>query len=128
MFTWTRTDFTQELIAAAKRGVKVEAVIDHKTSKGASAKIVQMLEKGGIPVTVSTGQGLLHHKFAYIDEAILVNGSANWTLDAFKKNDDYFVIVYPLTTDQQLKMNKLWQAIKNQSKKPERPSRTKINS
>lgn len=118
MFTWTRTDFTQELINAAKRGVQVEAVLDRYAGKGASAKIVRMLEQAKIPVRLSTGQGLLHHKFAYIDDRILVNGSANWTNSAFKVNDDYFVVVYPLTEEQRVKMNQLWQVIVRNSAKP----------
>ncbi len=118
MFTWTRVDFTQELIAAAKRGVKVEAVLDRYSGKGASAKVVNLLEKAKIPVFLSTGQGLLHHKFAYIDESILINGSANWTNAAFKSNDDYFIVVYPLTPEQQTKMNQLWSVVLKQSAKP----------
>lgn len=121
MFTWTRADFTQELIAAAKRGVQVYAVLDRYAGKGASAKVVQSLEQAGIPVRLSTSQGLLHHKFAYIDDSILVNGSANWTNAAFKSNDDYFIVVYPLTPDQQIKMNQLWSAIYRQSAKPNDP-------
>ena len=46
MFTWTRRDFTQELIEAKKRGVKVEAVIDRCSGKGASAKIVKNAGRG----------------------------------------------------------------------------------
>lgn len=118
MFTWTRTDFTEELIAAAKRGVKVETVLDRYSGKGASAKIVQMLQSKKIPVFLSTGKGLLHHKFVYIDDSILVNGSANWTSAAFKSNDDCFVVISPLNTEQQQKMNALWSVIKQQSSKP----------
>lgn len=117
MFTWTRADFTQELIAASKRGVKVEAVIDRYSGKGASAKVVRMLSEAGIPVRLSTGQGLLHHKFAYIDDAILINGSANWTQSAFKSNDDCFIVLNSLLPEQKSKMNKLWQAIQSQSEK-----------
>ncbi len=118
MFTWTRFDFTQELIDAAKRGVQVQAVLDRYAGKGASAKVVSLFEKAGIPVRFSTSQGLLHHKFAYIDDSILINGSANWTSAAFKSNDDYFIVVYPLTPDQQIKMNQLWSAIYRQSAPP----------
>ena len=118
MFTWTRKDFTHELIEAANRGVKVEAVVDKNQGKGKGAKVVEMLEEAGIPVTLSTGQGLLHHKFAYIDETILVNGSANWTLRGFAENDDFFLIISPLTPEHQLKMNQLWLVVKKQSEKP----------
>ncbi len=117
MFTWTRSDFTQELIAASRRGVKVEAVIDRYSGKGTSAKVVRMLSEAGIPVSLSTGQGLLHHKFAYIDDAILVNGSANWTQSAFKSNDDCFIVLDTLLPEQKTKMNQLWQTIQKQSQK-----------
>lgn len=115
MFTWTRYDFTKELINASLRGVKVETVIDRYSGKGASAKIVEMLKKAKIPVHFNTTQGLLHHKFAYIDEEILINGSANWTNAAFKTNDDVFLIVYPLTSEQKAKMNQLWKVIWKES-------------
>lgn len=118
MFTWTRQDFTQELIEASKRGVKVEAVLDRYSGKGASAKVVKMLQNNGIPVHLSTGQGLLHYKMAYIDEEVLINGSANWTTAAFKNNDDGFLVIYPLTTGQQTKMNQLWKAIWQKSAAP----------
>lgn len=115
MFTWTRTDLTQELIDANKRGVHVEAVIDRYSGKGASAKVVKMLGNAGIPVRLSTGQGLLHHKFAYIDDSLLVNGSANWTVSAFKYNDDCFIVTYPLTDRQKSKMDRLWAKIQKES-------------
>lgn len=108
MFTWTRNDFTQELIEAAKRGVNVEVILDRYSGKGASAKTARLLEEHGIPVRLSTGNKLMHHKFAYIDDSILVNGSANWTHAAFKENDDLFIIIFPLTLSQQAKMNKVW--------------------
>jgi phosphatidylserine/phosphatidylglycerophosphate/cardiolipin synthase-like enzyme len=122
---FTRDDFTHELSAAAKRGVKVEAVIDRYQGRGASSKIVTLLEREGIPVSLSSGQGLLHHKFVYIDETILVNGSANWTKAAFQDNDDYFAVIYPLNPAQQQKMDRLWQVIKQRS---EKPALTKMNS
>lgn len=115
MFTWTRKDFAQELINAAKRGVNVEIVIDRYSGKGASSKIVRMLESGGIPVRLSTENKLLHHKFAFIDDSILVNGSANWTNAAFNDNDDYFIVLYPLLPEQVNKMNKLWNIILKES-------------
>ena len=123
MFTFTHNALTQELIAASKRGIKVEAVVDRNSGTGKGAKVVRMLEKEGIPITLNTSKGLLHHKFACIDETVLVHGSANWTLRAFSENDDYFVILHPLTSEQQQKMNDLWRTIQKQSQKPITTSR-----
>lgn len=118
MFTWTRTDFAKEMIAASKRGVDVEVILDRNSGNGASSNIVQMLMEKNISVRLSTTKGLLHHKFVYIDETTLVNGSANWTNAAFKYNDDFFIVVDPLLPDQQNKMNLLWSIIKKDSDKP----------
>lgn len=111
MFTWTRTDFAEELIAAAKRGVQVEVVIDRYSGKGASSKIVRLLEQNNVTIRLSSANKLMHHKFAYIDDIILVNGSTNWTYSAFDENDDYFIVMYPLTNEQQMKMNRIWSLI-----------------
>lgn len=115
MFTFTRYDFTKALIEAQKRGVDTAVVIDNSSGKGASAKVVKMLQEGGVPTSLSQGQGLLHHKFMYIDGKTLVNGSANWTLAAFTKNDDCFMILRNLTDVQEKHMDKLWEAISEES-------------
>lgn len=117
MFTWTRQDLAEEAIKAHKRGIHVEAIIDRYSGNGASAKVVKALSGAGIPVRLSTSKGLMHHKFAIIDDEILVNGSANWTLNAFKSNDDCFLILHDLTTDQQKKLNEVWSVLSAQSEK-----------
>ena len=111
MFTWTRQDLANEVIAASKRGVQAQVVIDHYSGKGASAKIVNLLKKNGVPVFLSRGGPLLHHKFLYIDGKTLVNGSANWTKKAFTQNDDCFIVVHDLTNNQRKCMEALWDKI-----------------
>lgn len=111
MFTWTRHDIANAIIEADKRGVKVEMALDYQTSKGASEKIVKLFRRKGIPVRLSQGSALLHHKFLYIDDSILVNGSANWTKAAFTQNDDCFIILHNLTKHQRETMQNLWNVI-----------------
>jgi len=115
MFTWTRQDLAQEIIAASKRGIQTEVVIDHYAGKGASAKIVKLLKKNNIAVNLSRGGPLLHHKFLYIDGKTLVNGSANWTKAAFTQNDDCFMVLHDLTTPQKESMEMLWHTIRAES-------------
>lgn len=111
MFTFTRTDLAEEVVEAHKRGVKTEVVVDYHSGKGASAKIVEMLQQKGISIFLSQGNGLLHHKFMCIDEKTLVNGSANWTKAAFTKNDDCFIILHNLTDGQKQSLDKLWSVL-----------------
>lgn len=111
MFTWTRRDFAQAVVDAYKRGVKVEVVIDYNQSQGASSKIMKFLIQRGIGVRIGKGEGLFHHKFLWIDGTTLVNGSANWTSNGFKKNDDCFIVLHDLTEEQRKGMEELWKSI-----------------
>jgi len=115
MFTWTRQDLAQAVVAAAQRGVKTEVVIDHYSGKGVSAKIAKYLKDNNIDVSLSRGGPLLHHKFMHIDNKILVNGSANWTKAAFSQNDDCFMVIHNLTKEQNKKMKNLWKVIKTEA-------------
>lgn len=111
MFTWTRYDLADAVIAAKKRGVHVEVVLDRNASSGVSKRIAEKLLKGGIPVKVNQGPELLHHKFLLIDHQTLLNGSANWTKAAFTINDDFFMIITPLKPSQQKVLEEMWDEI-----------------
>lgn len=115
MFTWTRHDLAQAIIAAHNRGVDTQVVIDHYSGHGASAKVVKLLKQGGVPISLSQGNALLHHKFLYIDGETLVNGSANWTKAAFTKNDDCFIVLHKLTDPQKQRMEHLWEVISSEA-------------
>lgn len=118
MFTWTRFDLAQEVIDAKQRGVDVQVIIDQHSGCGVSAKVVEYLRKGGIPVRLSTGGKLLHHKFMIIDDKVLVNGSANWTKAAFIQNDDCFMVIHNLNEKQQCHLHRLWNVMITESKPP----------
>lgn len=124
MYTFSRYDFAKELIDAKKRGVNVEVFLDHQSSKGASSQIVAMLKKHGISIFTNPGQSLLHYKFLYVDDATLVNGSANWTKAAFQQNDDVFMIFHRVTNEQKDKMSELVTHLKG-SMKPVKIALTK---
>lgn len=126
MFTFTRFDFAEELIRASKRGVKVNVVIDRTSGSGVSYKVASLLDSKKLGVSLSTGNKLLHHKLALIDDEILINGSANWTKAAFQENDDYFIVLYPLTPSQQSKMTRLFNVINTESKTLEKTKKEKI--
>ncbi len=88
MFSWTHKDLCQHVIAAHERGVRVRVVLDPSTVEGVGKKTASSLKKAGIPIHIRQGDPLMHHKFALIDEKLLVTGSANWSFSAFKKNEE----------------------------------------
>ncbi len=116
LFTFTHPQLLEEVIQAHKRGVSVSVVVDMHSSFGASAKTVDALKRSGIQILVSKGVQLLHHKFIYIDERILITGSANWTKSAFYKNSDCIVALSSLNTEQKKFMSQLWTQIETNAK------------
>lgn len=116
LFTFTHKGLLEELIAAHKRGAEVTVVIDMHSGLGASREVVERLRIAGIRLLFSQGIQLFHHKFAYIDEQMLVAGSANWTKAAFQKNCDSLVILHSLNEEQKRFMNRLWKRIETEAK------------
>ena len=108
MFTWTHPVLAEAVIAAKDRGVDVEIIVDYSSSRGAGKKIVATLRDADLDVLTNQGPSLLHHKFLLVDNTTLVNGSLNWTKAAFKDNDECFLVINNLSTQQQLFMQKLW--------------------
>lgn len=117
LFTFTHPGLVDEVIDAYRRGVRVSIVVDMHSGLGASAKAVEKLKKAGVPIFLSQGVQLLHHKFIYIDEETLVTGSANWTKAAFYKNSDCILALHHLNADQRHFMSRLWRRIETATRR-----------
>ncbi len=117
LFTFTHPSLIDEVIDAHKRGVEVSIVVDMHSGLGASAKAIEKLKRADIPVFLSQGLQLLHHKFIYLDKQTLITGSANWTKAAFYKNSDCIIALHNLTKEQRRFMNQLWRQIENSTKR-----------
>lgn len=111
MFTFTHMSLAHKLVCAKERGVDVQVALDHYTRQGSSKKVADFLEENHIPVYVSQGIQLLHHKWALIDGNTLLAGSANWTQRAFKKNKDLLFVLSPLNEEVKTKIHALWNAV-----------------
>ncbi len=116
LFTLTHPTLLDEIIAAHKRHLDVTVIIDMHSSMGASKKAIDTLQAAHVPIRFTQGPQLMHHKFAYIDDEILITGSANWTKAAFSKNNDCLFTLYHLTSEQKRLMNGLWKSLKTTSK------------
>ena len=111
MFTFTREDLADALVHAKNRGVKVEVVLEMSATKKTNSKIALLLRKNGISVFEKNTGGLMHNKFMLVDDDVLEHGSANWTQAAFRKNDDYIMIISGLSPEQRTILNKVWKAL-----------------
>jgi len=92
MYVFTDKEIAASLINAQKRGVKVRVYLDRsqiESSYSASRLLVQK----GIKTRISTNNYIMHHKFAIIDNRILLTGSYNWTFFANKRNDENLMVI-----------------------------------
>jgi phosphatidylserine/phosphatidylglycerophosphate/cardiolipin synthase-like enzyme len=107
IYSFTDKIIADELIAAHKRRVKVQLIVDRaSTSDYGKAKL---LHDHGIPISVFHVEekkyekkddqkffnhaALMHNKFMIIDHRLVWTGSFNWSISANKKNQENIVIL-----------------------------------
>lgn len=75
---------------AFKRGISVRVITDNdkQFDKGSDVEKIRSI---GIPVKVDCSKGHMHHKFAIVDDQVLINGSYNWTRSAATRNQENVV-------------------------------------
>jgi hypothetical protein len=91
IFSFTVDRIAAVLDSAAERGVEVRVVAD-KQQAGSSYSVVDALAKG-IRVRIGAGSGLMHNKFAVIDDSICMTGSYNWSDGAEIRNDENLLVL-----------------------------------
>jgi len=95
MYEFTLGDIADALVAAKKRGVDVEGLVDAGESADSyDAPIIAKLTAAGIPVETEKhpdGSGIMHIKAIVIDSSYAI-GSYNWTESATKENDELLEI------------------------------------
>ena len=87
IYIFTNPDIAEALVAAKVRGVKVRVLLDGDNVDMNYSKAESLVDNG-IPVRHETGTGLMHNKFAVVDDSITLTGSFNWTRAAESANDE----------------------------------------
>ena len=91
VFTITDDRIARAILDAHSRGVEVRIITDNdKQYDGGSD--VGRLRGAGIALKVDETEHHMHHKFAVLDGATLLNGSYNWTRSAGAFNDENLVV------------------------------------
>lgn len=91
MYCFTSLELIDVLIEAHQRGVVVRVITDCE-QESANGKLVSRLRRAGIQVRMDESSYFMHHKFAVLDEKVLVNGSLNWTLQGLRGNQENVII------------------------------------
>ena len=89
IYTFTRDDIADALVAAKERGLEVKGLTDKKqvAEIGAQKNIVKKLNAAGIPVATQDHSAIMHVKTVVTDNGY-VSGSYNWTAAATDSNDE----------------------------------------
>lgn len=89
IYTFTREDIRDALLAAKYRGLDVRGIIDKKQSFGLDDQkaIVKELQDAGIHVVFNDHSYIMHLKTVVTDKRY-VSGSYNWTASGTNLNDE----------------------------------------
>ena len=90
MYVFTDKEIAASLKNAQNKGVKVRVYLD-KSQIDSKYSQSRFLVQKGIKVRISTNNYIMHHKFAIIDNYLLLTGSYNWTFSANKRNDENLI-------------------------------------
>jgi phosphatidylserine/phosphatidylglycerophosphate/cardiolipin synthase-like enzyme len=92
MYSFTSREIAQALVKAKKRQVKIRITFDTAQIKDHFSKSRYLIGKG-LNIKFHIGPGLMHNKFAVIDDKEVLTGSFNWTVSAEKKNAENLLVI-----------------------------------
>ncbi len=94
MYSFTDDQLADAVIRAHDRGVTtVRILLDDGQDSDEGNRQFPKLIHAGIEVRVEHVTGLLHHKFAVIDERLVITGSYNWSDNADDNNFENVVFI-----------------------------------
>jgi phosphatidylserine/phosphatidylglycerophosphate/cardiolipin synthase-like enzyme len=91
IYSFTANRVALVLDSAVERGVKVRVVMDRQQVASNNSVAALLAEK--LPLRIGAGGGLMHDKFAIVDDSVCVTGSYNWSDAAELKNDENLLVL-----------------------------------
>jgi phospholipase D len=91
-YSFTSKKIIAQIIAAFRRGVKVNILADKSNLTDHYSKI-SLLQEAGIKVKIDKISGIAHNKVIVIDKEMVITGSFNFTNDADKRNAENIVLI-----------------------------------
>lgn len=108
MYYFTDRDLANAVIDVHNRGVRVRVYLD-KDQKGAEYSKSRYLAKHGVTIRYNSNP-YMHHKFAVIDNEVVITGSYNWTAFAGERNNENLLVIRdpPLASRYKQEFYRLW--------------------
>ncbi len=94
-YSFTSPDIVRALIAASKRGVNIQIVIDKAAnSNKTSIAAMNLIVLNGIPLRTNSKFAHHHDKFIVVDRQSVQTGSFNYSRSADTRNSENVVVLY----------------------------------
>lgn len=91
-YSFTSSPIVKALVAAHKRGVNVQAILD-KSQRSEKYTIATFLTNAGIPTYIDGSHAIAHNKIMIIDKIKIITGSFNFTKAAEEKNAENLLVI-----------------------------------
>lgn len=94
IYSLTKKDIVQAIIAAKQRGVNVRIITDRQESNSRSEnEQIVKIKSAGIEVKINSHPGLMHMKVTIADGNTVTTGSYNYTNNATYENDEVLIVI-----------------------------------
>lgn len=94
-YSFTSPTIVKGLLAAKKRGVDIQVVVDEKGNKGkASVSALRLLIQADIPVRTVSKYAIHHDKYIVSDGLHVQNGSFNYSMAAASSNSENVIVIW----------------------------------
>ena len=87
IFSLTLDSIAEAILEAFQRGITVRVIADDECAKNKGSN-VNLIASVGVPCKTDNAVYHMHHKFAVIDNSVVIMGSFNWTGQAVKYNQE----------------------------------------
>jgi phosphatidylserine/phosphatidylglycerophosphate/cardiolipin synthase-like enzyme len=91
-YGFTHNAIAQALLRAQQRGVKVQVLLDKKSSQ-TNRYVIDLLEAASLPVKFDGAHAIAHNKVMVIDASVVVTGSYNFTNSADTRNAENILVL-----------------------------------
>lgn len=92
VYSFTSDTIAQALVSTHERGVDVKMIMDEEQIDSEYSQ-ANLMTSHGIEVRHDTHPGLMHHKFAVVDDSVVISGSYNWSWSAENRNDENLLVI-----------------------------------
>lgn len=110
VFTISDDRISEAIIKTFRKGIEIKLLTDNEKLYDKGADIMELAAKG-VPTRVDMTHNHMHHKFAIIDNEVVLTGSYNWTRSAANYNHENVLITNDKATVQAYcqEFDKLWE-------------------